>query len=133
MRNWRVAEGLMKLLAVAAGGGVGSLVRYLIGTAITQRFGGRFPLGTFAINVTGSFLIGLLMTLLTERYAPNPNWRLLLVVGFLGGYTTFSSFEYETFQTARNGGHWLALGYVAGSVALGYLGVWLGVIVASRR
>lgn len=123
----------MKLLAVTAGGGIGSLVRYLVGTAIAQRFGGRFPLGTFVINVTGSFLIGLLMTLLTERYVPHPNWRLLLVVGFLGGYTTFSSFEYETFQSVRGGGHWLALGYVLSSVVVGYAGVWLGVMAASRR
>ena len=121
------------MLMVTAGGGIGSLVRYVVGTAITQRFGGRFPAGTFIINVTGSFLIGMLMTLLTERLAPHPHWRLLLVVGFLGGYTTFSSFEYETFQSARSGGHWLALGYVLASVVLGYLGVWLGVLLASRR
>ena len=123
----------MRLLAVTAGGGIGSLVRYLIGTAIMQRFAGRFPLGTFVINITGSFLIGLLMTLFTEKFAPHPNLRLLLVVGFLGGYTTFSSFEYETFQSVRSGGHWLALGYVLSSVILGYAGVWLGVMVASRR
>ena len=124
---------MIRLLVVTAGGGIGSLVRYVVGAAITQRFGGRFPTGTFVINVTGSFLIGVLMTLLTERFAPHPNWRLLLVVGFLGGYTTFSSFEYETFQSARTGGHWLALGYVLASVVLGYLGVWLGVLLASRR
>src|ERR1017187_2631715 len=124
---------MLRLLMVAAGGGIGSLMRYLVGTAIMQRYGGRLPLGTFVINVTGSFLIGLLMTLLTERFAPHPNWRLLLVAGFLGGYTTFSSFEYETFQTARGGGHWVALAYVAGSVILGYAGVWLGVLLASRR
>ena len=61
-----------------------------------SKYGGRFPLGTLVINVTGSFLIGVLMTLLTERLHPHPNWRLFLVVGILGGYTTFSSFEYET-------------------------------------
>ena len=62
------------------------------------------PLGTVIINITGSFLIGLLMTLLTERWSPHPNLRLLLVTGFLGGYTTFSSFEWETLALVRGGG-----------------------------
>jgi CrcB protein len=124
---------MMRLLLVTAGGGIGSLVRYLVGSAITQRFGGRFPLGTFVINITGSFLIGLVMTLLTERFAPSPYWRPLLVIGFLGGYTTFSSFEYETFQSVRGGDTRIALLYVLGSVILGYFGVWLGVLVATRR
>jgi CrcB protein len=124
---------MVKWLAVTVGGGIGSLLRYLIATAFLHRFGGSFPLGTFFINITGSFLIGLLMTLFTERVAPDPYWRLLLVVGFLGGYTTFSSFEYETFLSVRSGSHWIALGYVLSSVILGYFGVWLGVLMASRR
>lgn len=82
---------------------MGSLVRYLLGGVIMGRFGGRFPLGTIIINITGSFFIGLLMTLLTERQV-NPQWRLLLVVGMLGGYTTFSSFEWETYSAVRDGG-----------------------------
>ncbi len=73
------------------------------------------------------------MTLLTERLAPHPNLRLFVVVGFLGGYTTFSSFEYETFQTVRSGAHWTALLYVLSSVVAGFVAVWLGVIAASRR
>ena len=67
------------------------------------KFGGRFPLGTFIINVTGSFMIGVLMTLLTERLQPHPNWRLFLMVGILGGPTTFSGFEYETYAAFRDG------------------------------
>jgi CrcB protein len=122
----------VKYLLVALGGGVGSLARYVAGAAVMSRFGGRFPLGTLAINVTGSFLIGLFMTLLTERFAPHPNWRLLLVVGFLGGYTTFSSFEWETYSTVREGGAWLGLVNVVGSVTLGYLAVWLGAAIARR-
>jgi CrcB protein len=111
---------------VLFGGGGGALARYVIGTAIAEKAGGRFPsLGTMVINITGSFLIGLMMTLLTQRLA-NPNWRLLLVVGFLGGYTTFSSFEYETFQAVQAGAMWMGLINVVGSVALGYLAVWLG-------
>jgi CrcB protein len=98
-----------------------------------QRFTGKFPLGTFVINFTGSFLIGLLMTLFTERFQPHPNWRLFLVIGFLGGFTTFSSFEYETYSSARQGAEWIAALNVLASVALGYIAVWFGVMAASRR
>ncbi len=117
---------------VMAGGAAGSLARYLAGGAIMGRFGGRFPLGTMIINVTGSFLIGLLMSLLTERRA-DPHLRLLLVVGFLGGYTTFSSFEWETYSAVREGGFWIGVLNVTGSVLLGYIAVWLGAALAGRR
>jgi CrcB protein len=118
---------------VMLGGATGSLSRYLVGTAIMNRMGGRFPLGTVFINVTGSFLIGFIMTLLTERLNPHPNWRFLLVVGFLGGYTTFSSFEWETLGLVRDGGWWLGLINAAGSVVLGYISVLLGAVLAGKR
>jgi len=124
---------LDRYLMVVVGGAAGSLMRYVLGTAIMSRTGGRFPFGTVVINITGSFLIGLLMTLLTERLSPHPNWRLLLVVGFLGGYTTFSSFEWETFGLMRDGARWLGLLNVVGSVVIGYLAVWLGVAAAGKR
>ena len=124
---------LDRYLVVLAGAGLGGLARYVAGTWIMAKYGGRFPLGTFIINVTGSFLIGVLMTLFAERLQPHPNWRLFLVVGILGGYTTFSSFEYETYQAVRNAERWIAMLYVAGSVLLGYLGVWLGAFVTARR
>jgi len=124
---------LATYIIVLVGGGTGALARYVLGTAIMQRYGGPFPLGTFVINISGSFLIGLLMTMLTERLQPHPYWRLLLVVGFLGGYTTFSSFEYETLQAARDGSKWLALLNVVGSVVVGYVAVWLGMLLAGRR
>src|SRR5437867_11161486 len=95
-----------------------------------QRYGGGFPLGTMVINVTGSFAIGILMTLISERLQPHPNWRLLLVVGFLGGYTTFSSFEFETYQVMRDGGYWIGAANVVGSVLLGYAAVWIGAALA---
>lgn len=97
-----------RYVIVLFGGGAGALLRYVLSSAIMRRFGGAFPLGTFAINVTGSFLIPILMTLLTERLQPHPNWRLLLVVGFLGGYTTFSSFQYEIYQAIPQGAAGLA-------------------------
>ncbi|MEO8662801.1 MAG: fluoride efflux transporter CrcB [Bryobacteraceae bacterium] len=119
---------MMVMLGAAAGG----LVRYVIGAAITERFGGNFPLGTFLVNLSGSFLIGVVMTLLTERWVVHQNWRLLLVVGVLGGYTTFSSLEFETLQAARRGLPWIALLNAFGSLILGYVAVWLGIAVASR-
>ena len=122
----------MKYLLILLGGGTGSLARYLAGTAIMSRYGGRFPLGTVVINVTGSFLIGLIMTLLTERFHPNSNWRPLLVIGFLGGYTTFSSFEWETYAAVRSGGFWIGIVNVIGSVTLGYAAVWLGALLARK-
>jgi fluoride exporter len=124
---------LDRYLVVLAGAGLGGLARYTLGTWIMARSGGRFPLGTFLINISGAFLIGLLMTILTERMQPHPNWRLFLVVGCLGGYTTFSSFEYETLQAVRDGERWMGLLYLAGSVLFGYAAVWLGAVLAARR
>ena len=121
-----------RYIMILLGGATGSLTRFLIGSAIMNRVGGRFPYGTVFINLTGSFLIGFIMTLLTERFKPHPNWRFLLVVGFLGGYTTFSSFEYETLGLVQEGSRWLGLVNAIGSVALGYLAVWLGAAVAAK-
>jgi CrcB protein len=123
---------LIRYLLVAIGGGTGALARYVAASAIMTRFGGRFPLGTLAINVTGSFLIGFLMTMLTERFQLDPQWRLLLVVGFLGGYTTFSSFEWETFAAVRDGALWTGMLNVVSSIVVGYVAVWLGVMLARR-
>ncbi len=122
-----------RYILVLIGGGLGSLVRFVVGTAIIARLGGRFPYGTVFINLTGSFLIGFAMTFLTERTYLNPNWRFLLVVGFLGGYTTFSSFQWETLNLMRDGGRWLGFLNAFGSLFVGYLAVWLGVIVAGKR
>jgi len=124
---------LDRYLVVLAGAGLGGVARYALGTWVMARTGVRFPLGTFLINVSGAFLIGLLMTLFTERMHPHPNWRLFLVVGVLGGYTTFSSFEYETLQAVRDGERWMGLLYMTGSVVFGYLAAWMGMLLAARR
>jgi CrcB protein len=124
-------ERLERYIMVMLGGGIGSMARFAIGSAIVNRIGGSFPLGTVIVNITGSFLVGFIMTLLTAR-SSHPNWRLLLVVGFLGGYTTFSAFEYETFGLMRAGSPWMGLLNVFGSVMLGYLAVWMGAALVPR-
>jgi CrcB protein len=123
---------MIRYVLVLVGGGAGALARYIAASAIMARFGGRFPLGTLAINVTGSFLIGFLMTMLTERFHFDPKWRLFLVVGFLGGYTTFSSFGWETYTAVRDGSLRTGMLNVVLSVTLGYIAVWLGVMLARR-
>ncbi len=115
---------------IGAGGFIGAIARYVIGVWIGQRWGRTFPLGTFAINVSGSFLIGLLMALFTERYMVNPQWRLFLVVGFLGAYTTFSTFEYETGSLLRDGETMIALLNIVCSVAAGFAALKLGDVLA---
>jgi CrcB protein len=108
-------NGMTKYWMVALGGAVGSVLRFWVGGNVADRLGTRFPYGTFAVNITGSFLIGLVLTVVSERVNVNPNWRYLIGVGFIGGYTTFSAFEYETFQSMQ---------------AIGLICVWLGVAAA---
>ncbi len=120
----------MNILIIGIGGFVGAITRYGLGLWIGQRWGRTFPLGTFVINVSGSFLIGLLMPLLTERFIMNPQWRLLLVVGFLGAYTTFSTFEYETGGLLRDSEYLYASLNIVLSVAVGFIALKLGEMLA---
>jgi CrcB protein len=121
-----------RYLLVLAGAAAGGVARYAISAAIMQRVAGRFPLGTLVVNVTGCFLIGVLMSLFTERGAPHPDLRLLLVTGVLGGYTTFSAFAWESFEAVEEGSFGIGLANLAGSVILGYLAVWCGVWLIRR-
>jgi CrcB protein len=123
---------MSKYMLVMLGGGLGAVLRFVVATLVTKVYSATFPLGTFAINVTGSFLIGLLMTLFLNRPYIHTNWRLFLVTGILGGYTTFSSFEWEALATLRGGAGTVSLLYVGSSVALGLAGVWLGLLAANR-
>jgi len=124
---------LERYLVVSAGAGLGGLARFVVGNWILAKWGGRFPIATLAVNVSGCFLIGILMMVLTGHLQPHPNWRLFLVVGVLGGYTTFSTFEYETYQAIRSGAPWIGFANVAASVIFGYIAVWLGAWIASPR
>ena len=135
LRGKRVTELVIALLnhpvvLVGAGGAVGSLLRYYIGRWVDARVGGTgFPWGTFAVNVSGSFVLGVTALLVTERLPPEYRSAYLLIgTGLCGGYTTFSTFEWETFQLVRDGSLWLALANVAGSVAFGFLGILLAVL-----
>ena len=92
----------MAVLLVALGGGIGSAARYLVGGWFASRFGPAFPYGTFFINVSGSFIIGFFLALAQERLSLGPSWRLFFAVGFVGGYTTFSTFEYESIRLLQD-------------------------------
>jgi CrcB protein len=116
---------LIRCLLVLGGGSLGSLARYLVTLAVNEKYDGRFPLATFLINVTGSFLIGLLLVILDRGDLLHPNYRPLLVTGFLGGFTTFSSFEWEMFALGRTTPP-LALFYGISSVLAGWLACWSG-------
>jgi fluoride exporter len=121
-----------KYVAVMAGAALGGVARYVIATAIMTRVSGRFPWGTFAVNILGCFLIGLVSTILAERSSSPAAWSLFLVTGVLGGYTTFSAFGWETVQLTRQGEHLLALANILASVTAGYAAVWLGILIARR-
>jgi CrcB protein len=123
---------MSKYLAVMLGGAIGSVCRFLAGSLVLRYYSTIFPLGTFLINVSGSFLIGLLMTVFLNRPAVHANWRLFLVTGILGGYTTFSSFEWEALMTLRNGAASVGFLYLGLSVLLGLGAAWLGLLAANR-
>ncbi len=116
----------MAYLWVALGGAAGAAARFGVAQWAAARWGWAFPWGTLAVNLTGSLAIGLLMTLLVGRGA-EPYWRLLLVTGFLGGYTTFSAFSYETLQLLEQR-RWDAVAlYVCSSLLFGLVACALGV------
>jgi CrcB protein len=119
---------MTKYLMVAIGGALGSVLRFWVGDYVSNRMGTRFPYGTFIINVTASFLIGLILTLLAERSHWSANWRYFIPIGFIGGYSTFSTFEYETFRSFQDGEVLMAGLNIVLSVIVGFVSVWLGVI-----
>jgi len=119
---------LLKYMMVGIGGFMGAIARFWIEGYVTNKMGAKFPYGTFVINCTGSFIIGLIITLLAERTHWNPNWRYLVPIGFVGAYTTFSTFEFETLRAVQDGQIVVAILNVVLSVTLGFLAVWLGVV-----
>ena len=116
---------MQKYVVVGIGGFLGAVARYVVGNYIGSRYGVRFPYGTFVINMSGSFLIGLVLTVLARTTA-SPYWRYLIPIGFIGAYTTFSTFEYETLRAVQDGQVTTGLLNIALSVVVGFLAVWAG-------
>jgi CrcB protein len=128
---WVSAVLANKFVALTLGGAIGTHARYWLGRWLNEIGWARgFPLGTFAINISGSFLLGLAAVLVLERLPPSQQaWYLLLGTGFCGAFTTFSTFEWETFKLVRDGNFAFALLNIVGSVLVGFLGVWLAVVL----
>ncbi len=115
---------------IAAGGAAGAVARYFVSLWFAQRLGMFFPYGTLVVNIAGCFIIGFVMTLINERVVLSEHWRLLSVVGFAGGLTTFSTYSYETLKLLQNGEPFLALANVFLNLLLGFLALLVGVFLA---
>ncbi|MBC5829106.1 MAG: fluoride efflux transporter CrcB [Candidatus Eremiobacteraeota bacterium] len=122
---------MRSLFAVGFGGAIGSILRYVIGFLIAQRYGSGFPWSTLFINVSGSLLIGMVAEFSLNRdLGITPFYRLMLAVGVLGGYTTFSTFSFDSLTLVNEGAPYLALSYAAGSVILGFVAAFAGMTIA---
>jgi CrcB protein len=119
-----------RFLFIAIGAALGANARYLIGLWAANRLGAAFPYGTLIVNVTGSFLLGFVITLTTERLTIAPETRLLLTVGFLGSYTTFSSYTVESLGLLRDSGLWPGLINIVANNLIGITCAVLGVYLA---
>jgi CrcB protein len=121
---------MQKVLLIGLAGLIGTIGRYALSGFIARRFGETFPAGTLIVNIIGCFLAGLLFYLLQERNLVGPTARTVVMIGFLGGFTTFSSFGLQTFTLLRDGEFWYATLNIVGSNFLGLVMVWVGYTVA---
>ncbi|MGC2636638.1 MAG: fluoride efflux transporter CrcB [Acidobacteriaceae bacterium] len=121
---------MQKYFFIALGGAIGSVARYWMGSAISGRYGTKFYYGTFVINMTACLFIGFVLTFFGKRADLSPGWRYLVPIGFVGAYSTFSTYEWETFSSLRTGAFSIASFYALGSLFLGLVAVWCGVLIA---
>jgi CrcB protein len=117
---------LQKYLFIALGGGLGSVARYVVGVAVSNRLGIRFPYGTLIINISACLIIGFSLEILNRHANVNPALRYLIPIGFIGAYSTFSTFEWEIFSNLNSGAFWIAILYVTASLVSGLIAVALG-------
>jgi CrcB protein len=121
---------LTRYAMIALGGALGALARYQVALSIQSRIPSAFPWGTFVVNISGCFAMGAITSVLSQRIGLSENWRYLIPVGFIGAYTTFSTFELETYRAMTQGTSLVALINIAASVVVGYAALWLGIITA---
>lgn len=120
------------LILVALGGGIGAAGRYLLGNTMSRFMGSTFPWGTLTANVLGGFAMGLLVGWLAFKVSGGENFRLFIGVGVLGGFTTFSSFSFESLRMIENKAYAMAAGYMSASVVLSILAVFIGLMIARK-
>lgn len=123
------SEAMDKFLIISLGAILGANVRYWVGGWAAERFGTTFPYGTLLINVTGSLVLGFFITLVTDRFLVDPRWRLLVAIGFLGSYTTFSTYTYESMNLILTGQVWSGVLNLFGSSILGAAAVVSGILL----
>lgn len=121
---------MQRYLLIAIGGALGAIARYQIGALAAERFGMRFPVGTLVINISACFVIGFTVEFLNRHTDINPAWRYLIPVGFIGAYSTFSTFEWEVWTDFTVGAFWIGILYMAASLAGGLIAVALGAALA---
>lgn len=125
-------EALAKILSIGIGGAFGAIARYLINISPLNNVFAKFPFPTFFINILGSFLIGFFLILLTDKITVGENFRLAIIIGFLGSFTTFSTFEIELFGLIKDRSFVSAFIYLLLSVAIGFIGVLAGIWLARK-
>jgi fluoride exporter len=121
---------LQKYFFIAVGGSLGAIARYWVGSEVANRLGTKFPYGTFVINISACVIIGFSLTYLGKRAELNPAWRFLIPTGFVGAYSTFSTYEWETLSSLRTGAFFLAALYAIGSLVIGLVAAWAGAVLA---
>ena len=121
----------MNLLRIAIGGAIGAVLRYLLSTFVLRTSGSLFPVGTFVVNVIGCVVFGAIVGAAQHRFVLTPEARLFLLVGVLGGFTTFSSYAYESFTLTQDGQFLAAAVNIVGQVVAGLVGLWVGYVITS--